>query len=122
MTTPSTTAYEAGDVVLVRFPFTDLSSQKRRPAVVLFSGAEGSRYRDLIVMALTSRLVAESRPGEYRLQDWPSAGLLLPTMTKPLLATLSSNMIVRRLGSLAPADRQGVASVLRLLFGAWQAQ
>ena len=52
-------------------------------------------------MALTSRLAAKSQPGEYRLQDWPSAGLLLPTM--PLLATLS-------------------ASVLRLLFGAWQVQ
>ncbi len=122
MTTPSTTAYEAGDVVLVRFPFTDLSSQKRRPAVVIFSGAEESRYRDLIVMALTSRLAAKSQPGEYRLHDWPSAGLLLPTMTKPLLATLSASMIVRRLGTLAPVDRQGVAIVLSFLFGAWQAQ
>ena len=118
MTTPSTTAYEAGDVVLVRFPFTEplIAETPTR------SGAEESRYRDLIVMALTSRLAAKSQPGEYRLQDWPSAGLLLPTMTKPLLATLSANMIVRRLGTLAPADQEGVASVLRLLFGAWQVQ
>jgi hypothetical protein len=30
---PSTTAYRRGDIVLVLFPFTDLSASKRRPAL-----------------------------------------------------------------------------------------
>ena len=45
-------------------------------------------------------------------------------MTTPSTTAYKSGdvVLVRRLGSLAPADREGVASVLRLLFGAWQAQ
>jgi hypothetical protein len=31
---PATTSYKRGDVVLVPFPFTDLTGSKRRPAVI----------------------------------------------------------------------------------------
>jgi mRNA interferase MazF len=36
---PNTTIFEFGDVVLVPFPFTDQSTTKKRPAVIVGSEA-----------------------------------------------------------------------------------
>ena len=55
------TASKRGDVLLLPFPFTDLSTAKRRPAVVLSTEAYNSRRGDVIVAAITSR--ATSRFG-----------------------------------------------------------
>ena len=49
------TSYDAGDVVLVRYPFTDLSTTKRRPAVILSPRSYSDRFDDVVVMPLTSR-------------------------------------------------------------------
>jgi mRNA interferase MazF len=46
-----------GDVVVVPFPFSDLTQAKRRPALVL-AGLEGN---DLILCQITSRLAAAGR-------------------------------------------------------------
>ena len=55
---PTTTGYEFGDIVLVPFPFTDQSTTKRRPAVVISSHAYHRGRPDLIIMAVTSQPLA----------------------------------------------------------------
>jgi mRNA interferase MazF len=47
-----------GDVVLVPFPFTDQSTTKQRPGVIVSSAAYHAARRDLILMAVTSQLRA----------------------------------------------------------------
>ncbi len=54
--------YPRGSVVLVPFPFTDLSGRKRRPALVV--SPEGFHEEDLILCAITSSRVPE------RLSEW----------------------------------------------------
>jgi hypothetical protein len=49
-------AYTFGDVVLVPFPFTDQSGGKKRPAVVVSSADYNSNRRDLVIMAITSKV------------------------------------------------------------------
>jgi mRNA interferase MazF len=46
-----------GDILLVPIPFTDLSSQKRRPVIVISNNAYNQTSSDLVVIAMTSNPV-----------------------------------------------------------------
>jgi len=46
---------EQGDIVLVPVPFTDLSSKKRRPVIVISNNDYNRTARDMIVVAMTSQ-------------------------------------------------------------------
>ena len=45
---------EQGDILLVPIPFTDLSSQKRRPVIVVSNNSYNQKTTDLVVVAMTS--------------------------------------------------------------------
>jgi mRNA-degrading endonuclease toxin of MazEF toxin-antitoxin module len=53
---PSTTSFSQGDVVLVPFPFTDLSAVKQRPALVLSPDRLNKARVDIVVAAITSQI------------------------------------------------------------------
>jgi mRNA-degrading endonuclease toxin of MazEF toxin-antitoxin module len=46
---------EQGDIVLIPIPFTDLSSQKRRPVIVIINDTYNQRTADIVVVAMTSQ-------------------------------------------------------------------
>jgi len=100
MTRPMT-GYEFGDIVLVPFPFTDLSRTKKRPAVVISSGSCNAARPDLVIMAVTSQI----RPGmsayEVPVRDWKAAGLLKPSLVKPVMTTIEKALVLKRLGPLS---------------------
>ncbi|MGH7194478.1 MAG: type II toxin-antitoxin system PemK/MazF family toxin, partial [Candidatus Saccharimonadales bacterium] len=70
-----TITFSAGDVVIVKFPFTDLVAHKKRPAVIVSDPSFAATHGDLVVVALTSQPADAST----RLDDWRVAGLLKPT-------------------------------------------
>ena len=49
-------AYRQGHIVLVSFPFTDLTSSKRRPALILSPDPFNSAGEDLVLAAVTSHI------------------------------------------------------------------
>ncbi|MCK4625129.1 MAG: type II toxin-antitoxin system PemK/MazF family toxin [Phycisphaerae bacterium] len=67
--------FKAGDVVLVCFPFTDLETRKRRPALVVSPVGFSERYEDVVILPLTSR----RQNDDLRLEKWREAGLVKPT-------------------------------------------
>ena len=52
----SGTMFEQGDIVVVPFPFTDLSATKQRPALVISKTEYNSRTEDVITCGITSNL------------------------------------------------------------------
>jgi len=101
-------AFQRGDVVLVPFPFSDLSTTKVRPVVV-----SGSLYHttepDLILAAITSA----NGPLDYVLRDWQATGLRYPSAVKPVLFTLDPTRVIYRVGALTPSDLAEVSQRLR---------
>ena len=108
--------YEFGDVVLVRFPFTNQAAFKQRPAVIVSSRAYNLAKPDAVIMAITSQVHSPSSLGEVRIGQWQAANLLKPSAIKPVFATLEQNLILKKLGVLDPSDqatlRQAIATVL----------
>jgi mRNA interferase MazF len=89
-----------GSIVLTRFPFTDLSGDKRRPALVV--SRDNDRRSDLVVCFITS--VPRSGPDMAPLAPSPGTGLKVPSVVRfDKLATLDRAVIVGKLGD-APAD------------------
>jgi mRNA interferase MazF len=108
--------FEFGDVVLVPFPFTNLSASKKRPAIVVSSRAYNSNRPDIVLMAVTSQLRPSGGVGEVWLQDWKAAGLLKPSAVKPVVTTLEQRLVIKQLGALLPADRDSVKKAIGSIF------
>lgn len=87
----------AGSVVLVPFPFSDLSQSKRRPAVVL-AGAERG---DWILCQVTSRPYADTRAVELVDADFEQGSLRLISYARPAkLFTAHESLFVSEAGVL----------------------
>ena len=115
---PTTTAYEFGDVVLVPFPFTDQRTTKRRPAVIVSSPAYHRSRPDVIIMAITSRTAAAtSSLGESPIGRWKKAGLLRPSLFKPLIATIEGGLVLRKLGCMHESDLVRLRQALEEILG-----
>ena len=97
-------------VVLVKFPFTDLTSAKKRPAVIVSPRQYSERYGDVVIIPLTS---VNQNDDSLRLLKWEDAGLIKQTWVKPLIATVSVSLLERELGQLREPDAECIRSAFR---------
>lgn len=106
--------YQQGDIVLMPFPFSDLSQSKRRPAVIL--SKNGINGKDLIAAQITSisRLDSFSFP------------LPVSTVIDPLpetsevrinkLFTVDSSLIVKKISRLKRDSLEQLLSLVQAQF------
>jgi mRNA interferase MazF len=107
MVTPS-----AGEVVLVPFPFSDLSQSKVRPAVCLADVGRG----DWILCQITSSPYGDPTAMALDAPDFASGGLLIASFVRPgKLFTAHSALMIRSVGVLSPAACTRILSAVMAL-------
>lgn len=108
------TNYRFGDVILVPFPFTDQSTSKKRPAVVVSGDFYHRAGEDLIILAITSQ-TRRRRALDREIENWRDAGLLKPSMLKPVITTIQAKLVLRKLGEISEHDRNVVRELLQVM-------
>jgi len=108
---------DAGDVVIVPFPFTDGPETKRRPALVI-SPSGFNRASGHTIMAMITAADHSSWPGDVPLDREASdqLGLTKPCIIRMKFFTIDNRLIIRAVGPLPAPERQQVRVFLdRLL-------
>lgn len=106
-------SYSKHAVVLVRYPFSDLSSSKVRPAVVVNASHPS---QDLLIAPLTSK-TDSLLPGEFALTQWRAAGLNVRTAVKRGLYTIHESLVIKKIGTLVTTDAEQLEQSLRSWLG-----
>jgi mRNA interferase MazF len=116
---PSTIDFKRGDVILVPFPFTDLSNAKQRPALVLSSNALNAVSEDVLVVAITSQVPAKLTAEDFMISPnhLAACGLPKPSIVRlAKLASLHRQIVVKRIGSMPEPALGEILARVRLLF------
>ena len=105
--------FTAGSIVLVRFPFSDLSQSKLRPAVVLADCGRG----DWLSCQITSNPYSDARAVRLADSDFRTGSLQVTSYARPSkLFTAHHTLITAEIGILeAGALKQITDAVIRLL-------
>ncbi len=107
--------FEAFDVVVVPFPFTDRSTTKRRPALVL---SQAKAFNQMIGQSILAMITSASHsdwPLDTPISDLDSAGLPTASVVRMKLFTLDNQLVIRKAGFLADIDRKAIIKSLRML-------
>lgn len=100
---------ERGDLLLIPFPFTDLSASKRRPVLALTAP---DRYGDFIALPVTSR------PQSEHGLSIASGDLVAGTLPAPswirtnCIVTLNVSLVVKTIGHLSERAVEAAAKEL----------
>lgn len=102
-----------GDIVLVPVPFTDLTSTRRRPVIVLSNDTYHGATADMVVVAMTSNPVLT--PYSFMIT---SSDLISGTLNRPgrvradKIYTLAQSIIVKTFGRVGVAVLDQIRNIL----------
>jgi len=100
---------KSGDIVLVRYPFTDLSSEKLRPALVLLAeDGEG----DFLLAFITSAVIRKS-PFDITLQKGKTGLHKDSTLRLKKIMTIHKSLILGKIGNLSDDQWHVIENTLR---------
>ena len=90
---------KTGDIVLIPFPFTELTTIKVRPAVI--ATITKDKYQDIAICAISSVLPAKPSDNEFVIFPGGDNSLKVPSIVKvDRIVTLKNKNIIAKLGKL----------------------
>jgi mRNA interferase MazF len=106
------------DIVLIPVPFTDLSTAKRRPVLVLSSDSHNSSSPDVMVAAITSNLASTAAGLVIDTPDMENGALPHQSLVRgDKIYTLSQTLIVKSYGRLSQRSFDDVLTLLDAVLG-----
>jgi mRNA interferase MazF len=108
-----------GDIVLTRFPFTDLTGASLRPGLVVSHGQIG---QDVVLIGISSVVRGPSVPTDYMVDsshpEFAATGLRVTSVFRMhKLVAVERSVLVRRMGQIGPQLQAEVDRLLRLVLG-----
>lgn len=105
-----------GDIVLIPVPFTDLSSQKQRPVIVISNDTYNQNTGDVVAIALTSQPRTTAYGFTITSANLTRGALKRPSqMRVDKIYTLAQSIIVRTFGRVDENVLKRVGSLLQKL-------
>jgi mRNA interferase MazF len=86
------TSVSRGDVVLVKFVFSDEKGAKQRPGLIVSTDGYHQGRRETILAAITSN-VGRLLVGDHKIKGWREAGLLYPSIVTGIIRTIKHNTV-----------------------------
>lgn len=99
-----------GDIVLLKFPYTNVKTFKRRPALIINDFNDD----DIVVCRITSQIYKTKN--DIYIDDWEKSGLKLPSVIRVhKIATLEKNMVELVMGQIDNPTKEKVRKILSKL-------
>jgi mRNA interferase MazF len=103
-----------GDIILIPFPFAELTQVKARPSIVIAETAD--RYRDLVVAAISSVLPVTPSKNEFIIEPSKQNGLRVRSVVKvDRLVTTKRERLIAEMGSVSEEEKATLKRIFESL-------
>lgn len=111
---------DAGDILLVPFPFSESEKVKKRPALLLYAGDSRKSYSLATIAMISSQIDSPRIFGDVFLEDWSTENLLHPSIVRlSKIATLDRNLILSKIGTLTKRDVTSAKKEFKKVYSFW---
>jgi mRNA interferase MazF len=105
--------FAVGQAVSSAFPFSDLSTRKLRPAIIVAVGD----FDDIILCQITSKAYSSSKPIKLTTSDFMEGKLPLDSYVRPdKLFTADQSIVHKAYGTVSSSKLQQILTEIRQLF------
>ena len=110
--------YKQREIVLVPFPYSDLSSLKRRPVLIVSNNDYNSKYKDVVVAVISSKIRLDDYYSILLSNDDLEYGILPEESSLRVhkLFTIEKSRILKNFSIISEKKYKDVYKILTKLF------